>query len=174
MSRATVVLLPGFNGRADQPVLVKLSKRLEALGFRCERRAPPRLKLTPDLGAYVQWLARELALLDGPLVLVGRSFGGRIALRTAPGPSISAIILLGFPIRPPGKKRPLDEAALSAVSCPLFIAQGTKDPLGPLKLIKQFAPRAELHEVKGAGHGFGAKEGAALDAAAAWLDRTLR
>lgn len=173
--RATVVLLPGFNGRADQPVLVKLSTRLETLGFSCVRLAPPRLKLTPGLEAHVAWLEAAVSSLEGRLVLVGRSFGGRLAVRLAARRDLEAVVLLGFPVRPPGKQRPLDEAALQALRCPTWIAQGTKDPLGPLRALKQCAGRAELFEVAGAGHSFTAKqEAAALDAAAAWLDRTAR
>ncbi|HEY1088978.1 MAG TPA: hypothetical protein VGE37_14840, partial [Archangium sp.] len=102
MTRATVVCLPGFNGHADQPVLVKLCARLEERDFACVRLAPPRLKLTPGLEAHVEWLEAELRRLQGPLVLVGRSFGGRLAIRleNRSGPSSTssdrpgAIVLL--------------------------------------------------------------------------------
>lgn len=173
-SRASVVLLPGFQGRADQPILTRLSSRLEPLGFTCLRRAPPRLKLTPDLEAYGGWLDEELAGLRGRLILVGRSFGGRLAVRLAARRPLEAVVLLGFPIHPPGKPRPLDEAALAALTCPTWIGQGTKDPLGPLRILRRVAPRAQLHQVDGAGHAFGAQEAATLDAAAAWLDQTAR
>ena len=83
------------------------------------------------------------------------------------------MVLLGFPIRPPGKKRPLDEAALAALKCPTWIAQGTKDPLGPMKVLRRFSADAELFPVPGAGHDFGAKEAATLDAAAAWIASVL-
>lgn len=172
--RATVVLLPGFQGRADQPILTRLSSRLEPLGFTCLRRAPPRLKLTPGLEAYGDWLDGEVAGVRGRLIVVGRSFGGRLAVRLAARRPLEAVVLLGFPIEPPGKKRPLDEQALAALECPVWIGQGTRDPLGPMKVLRRVAPPAEIFAVEGAGHGFGAKESATLDAAAAWLDRTAR
>ena len=174
MTRATVVLLPGFQGRADQPILVHLAQRLEGLGFRCLCRAPPRLKLTPGLEAYGDWLDAEVSSVRGRLILVGRSFGGRLAVRLASRRPLEAVVLLGFPIRPPGKKRPLDEAALAALSCPTWIAQGTKDELGPMRVLRKVAAGAEIFPVEGAGHGFGAKESTTLAAAAAWLDRTAR
>ena len=167
----TVVLLPGFQGSADQPILVDLSERLEPQGFNCLRLAPPRLKLTPDLESYGHWLDEQLAAVRGPLALVGRSFGGRLAIRLAARRPLAAIVLLGFPIRPPERKRPLDEQALAALTCPTFIAQGTKDELGPMRVLKKFAKRAEIFPLAGAGHDFGSKEKAALEAAAAWLDR---
>lgn len=172
--RATVALLPGFNGRADQPILVKLEARLAAKGFACVRLAPPRLALTPGLDAHVDWLDAAMAKLEGRLVVVGRSFGGRLAVRLAARRELAAVLLLGFPVRPPKKRRPLDEAALAALRCPAWIAQGTKDALGPLRVLKQFAGRAEVYAVAGAGHSFAAKQEAqALDAAAAWLDRAV-
>ena len=166
-----IVLLPGFQGSADQKILVDLSKRLEQFGFHCLRLAPPRLKLTPDLELYVDWLDKQLSKIPAPLMLVGRSFGGRLAIRLAARRPLAAIVLLGFPIRPPGKQRPLDEQALAALSCPTFIAQGTKDDLGPMRVLKRFAKNAEILPLSGVGHDFGSKEEAALDAAAAWLDR---
>lgn len=173
MSRATVVLLPGFGGAASQPVLVKLSKRLRALGFRCERMAPPRGRVTPGLDAEVAWLQRRLARLEGPFVLVGRSFGGRVCVRLAGLSSVRAVVLLGFPIRPPGKRRPLDEAALSAARAPTLVVQGSDDELGPLRVVRAAARgnrQVELHVLAAAGHSFGRQEAAALDTVAAWVD----
>lgn len=169
MSLPTVVLLPGFQGSADQPVLVKLAARLEAFGFPCLRIAPPRLKLTPELEAYGAWLDDELSAVRGKLVLVGRSFGGRLAIRLAARRELAAVLLLGFPIRPPGKKRPLDEQALNALRCPTWIAQGTRDELGPMRVLRRFSGSAEIFPVSGAGHDFGAKETLVLDAAAEWV-----
>ena len=169
----SVVLLPGFGGSADQPILTRLSSRLEPLGLTCLRRAPPRLKLTPELELYGEWLEGELASVPGPLVVVGRSFGGRLAIRLAARRKLEGVVLLGFPIRPPGKKRPLDEAALAALKCPSFIAQGTKDLLGPMKVLRRCAGAAEILPVVGAGHDFGSQESATLDAAAAWISAVL-
>lgn len=164
-----VVLLPGFGGGADQPILTRLSSRLEAVGFDCLRLAPPRLKVTAGLEAYGQWLDRELLFVKGPLIMVGRSFGGRLAIRLAARRSLAAVVLLGFPIRPPGKRRPLDEAALAAVNCPMWIGQGTRDELGPMKVLRRFSGAAVIFSVPGAGHDFRAQEASTLDAAVAWL-----
>jgi predicted alpha/beta-hydrolase family hydrolase len=173
--RSDVILLPGFGGAAEQPVLVKLSKRLEPLGFRCHRHAPKRGKLTPELTLETTWLRGLMAEFDGPRVLVGRSFGGRVCVREAKA-DVAACVLLGFPVRPPDKRRPLDEAALVAVQCPTLVVQGDVDELGPLPLVKRLAKKNRLitvHVVKGAGHSFGAHEGAALDQVAAWLEASV-
>ena len=172
--KATVVLLPGFGGQADQPILTRLCSRLEPLGLCCLRRAPPRLKLTPGLEAYGAWLDEQVSDVRGPLVIVGRSFGGRLAIRLAARRALAAVVLLGFPVRPPGKARPLDEQALAALRCPTWIAQGTRDELGPMRVLRRCAGAAEIFPVRGAGHDFGAKEALVLDAAAEWVRKIFR
>ena len=171
-----VVLLPGFNGAAQQPILVELSERLEAAGFACTRLAPPRLKLDEELSAHVAWLRDMTGAFPAPLVLVGRSFGGRLAIRLAAERALAAVVLLGFPIRPPGKRRVRDEEALIALKTPTLIVQGTKDQLGPLRVLKPLVaanPDLTLHDIAGAGRSFGAKSPAALDFATSWLTSTL-
>lgn len=165
-----VVLLPGFNGSADQAILLKLEKALGS-GFECTRLAPPRLKLTPELTAHVDWLEARVKDLGAPIV-IGRSFGGRLALRLAARRKLKAVVLLGFPIHPPGKPRPLDEEALAAVRCPTLIMQGSKDELGPLKVLKPIVAANSaltLEVLKGAGHSFGSKEKGAIDHVARWV-----
>jgi predicted alpha/beta-hydrolase family hydrolase len=177
VSRGAVVLLPGFGGRADQPILVRLSRRLEALGWTCHRAAVPRGRVTPGLEREVAWVAALLAQHPGPVALVGRSFGGRVAVRCAGHPDVRAVVALGFPLRPPGKPRPLDEAALAGAKAPTLVVQGTHDELGPLALVRRVAarnPACEVLAVEGAGHAFGRREAGALDAAAAWLEGKMR
>lgn len=155
-------------------MLVRLSARLERLGFRSHRLAPPPGRPTPGLEREVAWLAEHLAGLTGPVAVVGRSFGGRIGVRLAA--RLDALVLLGFPVRPPGKRRPLDERALANVPCPTLVFQGAKDPLGPLRVLRAAIgknKRVELHVLEGAGHAFGRHEATALDHAAAWLDASL-
>jgi predicted alpha/beta-hydrolase family hydrolase len=168
-----VVLLPGFGGAADQPILLQLERRLAGPTFACRRLAPPRGKLEPSLSAQTAWLEERLAEAAGPHVAIGRSFGGRLCVRVAARVELRACVLLGFPVRPPGKQRPLDEAALAALRCPTLIIQGSQDELGPLKVLRPILkanPRLELHVLEGGAHAWSAaqqREG--LDLAAKWL-----
>ncbi len=162
------ILLPGYNGAANQPILVKLEKRL--VGWSCERhelkRGRPSEGLSREMGELSQWARADS-------VLIGRSFGGRVCARYAALHGAKAVVLLGFPLRPPGKKRPDDEAALAALKCPTLIVQGDDDELGPLKIFRPLVranPRLSLHVVKGAGHSFGRHEAKALDEVARWVE----
>lgn len=169
------LLLPGFGGAASQPLLVRLEARLTALGVSCRRAAPPRRRPTPELAAEVAWLAGAVKE-TGATILIGRSFGGRLCARYAAAHGARCVVLLGFPVRPPGRPRPLDEAALLALRCPTLVVQGSKDALGPLRVLRPLCaknPLLELRVVQGAGHAFGRREAAALDVAAGWVRGTL-
>jgi predicted alpha/beta-hydrolase family hydrolase len=166
----SAVLVPGFNGRATQPLLVKLAAALETVGVKALRVELPRGRPSPGLQVEVEALRERCAAVKGPLVLIGRSFGGRVAARLVSSRDCAGLVLLGFPIRPPGKPRPDDVAALAAVRCPLLVVQGGKDPLGPLKVLKAAAPpHAQLEVLEGVGHSFGRHERAALLRVCAWV-----
>jgi hypothetical protein len=165
-----VVTLPGFLGSADQPLLVKLCARLGDV--RCLRLALPRGRPSPGLARELASLEAQVSKRKGPLVLVGRSFGGRVAVRFAVAhpERVAALVLLGFPVRPPGKRRPEDEAALAAVQAPLLVVQGRKDPLGPPRVLKAcLPPQGRVEWLEGAGHSFGRREGQGLDAAGEFI-----
>jgi predicted alpha/beta-hydrolase family hydrolase len=104
---------------------------------------------------------------------VGRSFGGRVCLRLG---RQRPVVLLGFPVRPPGRPRPEDEAALLSWRAAGLILQGSKDELGPLDVLEPLVRKnrkLRLEVVEGAGHSFGRQEAAVLDRAAAWLFERL-
>jgi len=169
-----VVMVPGFNGTAKQAMLVRLGKLLR------ERKLDARA-VTLKSGRPSEGLAAEVAQLDalagdGPLALVGRSFGGRVSARLAARRELSALVLLGFPVRPPGKRRPDDEAALKALTCPVLILQGEHDELGAPALLRRLTrgmKNVELLVVKGATHSYGRQELKVLAQAADWLSGRL-
>ena len=165
-----VVLVPGFNGTAKQPMLVKLARLLRARGLEAQA-------VTLKAGRPSPGLADEVAQLDalagdGPIAIAGRSFGGRVGARLAAQREVRAMVLLGFPVRPPGRPRPEDEAALKALRCPVLILQGAKDELGSPALLRRLTrgmKNVELRVVKGATHSFGRHEAGVLEQAAEWL-----
>jgi len=94
------------------------------------RRSPaPANQLDASWTAVVDHLrAGELA--DLPLVVGGRSVGARVACRTAEATDAVAVICLAFPVHPPGRPETnrLDE--LDAVTVPVLVVQGDRDPFG--------------------------------------------
>lgn len=65
---------------------------------------------------------------DGPLVVGGRSYGARVACRTASDVGADGVVCLAFPlVAPSGKDR---SAELAAPECPVLVVQGRSDPFG--------------------------------------------
>jgi pimeloyl-ACP methyl ester carboxylesterase len=167
-----LVLLPGFNGAARQPLLVKVAKAAGA-GFSAEYPGMVRGRPSPGFERELAHLESQLSARSVPF-LVGRSFGGRVALRHALAHRVAALVLLGFPVRPRDRPRPDDEAALLAVRVPTLIVQGDVDDKGPLEVLGPLVaknPALTLEVLEGAGHSFGRHEARAVDLAAAFLRR---
>lgn len=94
------------------------------------RRPPPRAEtLNPEFRAAVADLAAT-----GPLVIGGKSMGGRVASMVADGllaeGRIAGLLCLGYPFHPPEKPAQLRTAHLMALATPTLICQGTRDPFG--------------------------------------------
>jgi predicted alpha/beta-hydrolase family hydrolase len=151
-------------------MLLKLSKLLEAQGVAATRVTLPKTgRPSPGLAAEAAALAKHAA--DA---YVGRSFGGRVCIRL---PARVPRVLLGFPIRPPGRPRPEDEAALLALRSPTLILQGAADELGPLDVLEPLCaqnPHLALEVLAGVGHSFGKAEKRVLERAAEWLVKELQ
>jgi uncharacterized protein len=97
--------------------------------------------------------ARHPAL---PVVLIGKSMGGRIGCHVATIESVSAVVCLGYPLRGAGKNGKLRDQVLLELETPTLFLQGTRDALCPLDLLrtvraKMRAPN-ELHVVEGGDH----------------------
>jgi len=92
----------------------------------------PREEVEREAAAIDERLARgeQLPLAGLPLVAGGRSSGARVACRTAAATGAAAVLCLAFPLHPPGRpeKSRLDE--LDAVSVPVLVVQGERDPFG--------------------------------------------
>ncbi len=182
MKRAAV-LAPGYGGTAEQPILQRLRSALEPFGMssRAVTFATRGSRPSKEYASEIEDLrrARDALRTEGNerIALVGRSFGGRISAFLAEREPPDALVILGYPIAPPRRPRPRDEAALAATTCPTLVVQGEKDELGPLAVLERIAannPRIDLVRIAGAGHDFGASEPEAVAAAARWLDAVLR
>ena len=102
---------------------------------RAGRRAPDR---PPVLLAAVREAAAELArrakLPPDRLVLGGRSMGGRIGSMVAadaddPIPALG-LVLLGYPLHPPGKAEKLRVEHFPRLTMPVLFVSGTRDAFG--------------------------------------------
>jgi predicted alpha/beta-hydrolase family hydrolase len=98
------------------------------------RRSPaPARQLDAAWSAVVEHLhERELSGL--PLLVGGRSLGARVACRTAAAAGAVGVLCLAFPLLPPrrasGKAPESRLPELDAVSVPVLVVQGERDPFG--------------------------------------------
>ena len=125
------------------------------------RRIPDR---RPALEAcYAAVIAAVKQQLDGSTALFigGKSMGGRIATHVAAsglGESPRGIVLLGYPLHPPGRPQERRDAHLPDVRCPMLFVQGSRDVFGtPAELepvLASLRAPAALHVVDGGDHSF--------------------
>jgi predicted alpha/beta-hydrolase family hydrolase len=168
------VVVPGYGASPEQPIVKAMAARLEAAGIEALPIGFTRKKPTEPFAQEIDELrhARD-ALAAESVVLVGRSFGGRICARVAASEPPAALVLLGHPIAPEGGRPRLeDEAALASVTCPTLVVQGDHDRLGPLDVLRRIASvnqHVEIYILKGVGHSFGPRQGEGLQYATEWL-----
>ena len=169
MSEFDVVILGGGSGgyaAALRAAQLDLSVALIEQPYRVAGRRSP--APAPQLDAA--WTAVVSYLRDGPfvglpLVTGGRSSGARVACRTAAATGAAGVLCLAFPLHPPGRpeKSRLDE--LDALTVPVLVVQGERDPFG----MPPQAPGRTVVTVPG-DHGLKTDPVALEAAGAAWLE----
>lgn len=115
----------------------------------------PRLKET--FSAVVARAREELK--PTTLIIGGRSMGGRAAsMLAAEGFACDGLLLLAYPLHPPGKPDQLRDAHLPEIKVPVICFNGTRDPFCTPALMEAVLERVttdwEMHWVEGADHSF--------------------
>jgi uncharacterized protein len=175
--RGALVLGHGAGGGVQAPDLVAATKAANEDGFTVAlveqpyrvtgRRSPaPAKQLEAAWIAVVSHLkAKELAGL--PLVVGGRSLGGRVACRTVDATEAVAVLCLAFPLEPPrraGKPPQSRLAELEDVTVSVLVVQGERDPFG----MPPPGPSRDVVKVPG-DHGLKADLDAVAAAVREWL-----
>ena len=117
------------------------------------RRSPAPAKQLDAAWIAVVTHLRANQLANVPLVVGGRSLGARVACRTVDETGAVAVLCLAFPLEPPqraGKPRQSRLAELDAVTVPVLVVQGERDPFGmpPPGSTRQVAKVAGDHGLK--------------------------
>lgn len=167
---AAYVFAHGAGAGMAHPFMVAVAKGLAARGVAVLRFNFPFMEVgskRPDTPAVAQAALRAAVAEAGrrwpalPLFAGGKSFGGRMttqAQAAAPLPGVRGIVLVGFPLHAAGQPGTQRAAHLAQIEVPMLFLQGTRDALADLALMRgvtgQLGPRATLHVVEGADHGF--------------------
>lgn len=94
-----------------------------------------------------------------PVAVGGRSMGGRIAsMCVAGGMPADALVLLAYPLHPPGRPERLRDGHLPGIGIPVLWVQGDRDPFATPDLlaaaVEKVAGPVTSVRVEGGDHGF--------------------
>ena len=132
--------------------------------------------------AVIDAVRAHVASARRSLFIGGKSMGGRIATQVAaadPQLTLAGLVLLGYPLHPPGKAEQRRDKHLPAIARPMLFVQGTRDAFGtPAELtpiIGSLEPASALHVVQNGDHSFklSRKDPAAQAAAYADVQRAI-
>lgn len=159
-ARVTLLLAHGAGAPMDSASMNATTKALAAQGFRVARfefgymasrrtsggkKPPPKAEtVMPEYLAAVD----DLGPTNGPLVIGGKSMGGRVASMVADAlfdaNRIAGLLCLGYPFHPPGRPQQLRTAHLIGLKTPTLICQGTRDEFGDRYEVGEFGLSDEI------------------------------
>jgi len=142
----TLVLGHSAGAPMDSPWMNRIATALADRGIRTARfefaymaarrggvRRPP-LKAELAVGEYRDAVAAAVDTARSPVLIGGKSYGGRVASLVADElhdtGRVSGLVCLGYPFHPPEKPAALRTAHLLTLHCPALICQGRRDPFG--------------------------------------------
>lgn len=132
--------------------VVTFNYRYTEAGRRGPDRAPALLECH---AAVAEAVATEFG---GPLVLGGRSMGGRMAtMLVADGHPALGVVLYAYPLHPAGKPERLRVEHLGSVGAPMLFFQGSRDALSRGELFDAHVrplPGVTVVDMDGADHSF--------------------
>jgi uncharacterized protein len=180
---AGVLLTPGAGSGREHPSLVAIERRLAPLPvarvdfpYRREgRKAPDRApKLIACIREEAAAFADGIGAEPGRLVLGGRSMGGRMcSMAVAEGWPAAGLVLVSYPLHPPGRPDRLRIEHLPQLDVPCLFVSGTRDPFGsPDELTAHSAaiPGPVTHVwIDGRGHDLKGADAVVADAVADWV-----
>jgi uncharacterized protein len=185
---ATVVLAHGAGAGQRSPFLVTFAKALSSRGLDTvtfnfpyteqQRRVPDRRPvLDACYAAVVGHIREQVSSAATRLFIGGKSMGGRIATHVAaadPNLPVNGLVLLGYPLHPPGKPAERRDAHLGDVRRPMLIVQGSRDAFGTpsefASLLGTLSPKLTLHVIEGGDHSFKVSRGGKAAQASVYED----
>ena len=171
----TLILAHGAGAPQTHPFMTAVARRLSAPGIdvvtfnflymeRGRRVPDPKARLEACYRAVIT-ATRAHTGKGNRMVIGGKSMGGRIATlvaadgaETAGGDAgVDGLVLLGYPLHPPGRPDKPRTAHLPSVNAPMLFVQGERDAFGTpdeLRPVLATCTDAELVTVDGGDHSF--------------------
>jgi predicted alpha/beta-hydrolase family hydrolase len=173
-----LALTHGAGGNCESPLLLALADVFAAAGwhvlrydlpFRIQGKSPSPAQAVRDREG-IREAASALREASGArgLSLSGSSYGGRQSTMLAAEDATiaQALLLLSYPLHPPGKPLTLRTEHFPALRTPALFAHGTRDAFGSIDELRAaialIPARTELIEIAGAPHGLPPKSAASV------------
>lgn len=168
---ARVLLAHGAGAPMDTAFMASIANGLASRGWRVVRFEFPYMaqrrldgkRRPPDRLPRLLEVFREQALAlvgQGPLVIGGKSMGGRIASLLvddlAVHGAVRGCLCLGYPFHPPGKPEQRRTAHLETLQTRTLIVQGERDSFGKRAEVEGYtlSPVIDLQWIKAGDHSF--------------------
>jgi uncharacterized protein len=169
---AALLLGHGAGAGQQSAFMVEFAHALADLGidvitfnfFYTERgkRLPDRAPVLEECYAAVIRAAREhVDTARRALFIGGKSMGGRIATQVAAADAslpVAGLVLLGYPLHPPGQPDRLRDGHLPLVRRPMLFVQGTRDTFGTpdelAPILARLSPLPLVYAVDDGDHSF--------------------
>lgn len=143
MTIAGLFLTPGSGGSADHRTLLDLEAAAVDVGVavrrydfeyrRAGKKSPGGTadRLIPELTDAIGEFAAELGVETSAVVAGGRSMGGRVcSMSAADGLELGGLLLLSYPLHPPGKPDRLRVEHWPRIAAPVCFISSDNDPFG--------------------------------------------
>jgi predicted alpha/beta-hydrolase family hydrolase len=180
-----LLLTPGAGADRNQSALVAIDEAVSEDGVIVERvdfpyrkagrkapdRAPVLVQAVVDAAAE---LTARAGVAPGALALGGRSMGGRMcSMAVAEGLPAAALVLVSYPLHPPGKPDKLRTEHFPALDLPCLFVSGTRDAFATpaeLEAATALIPGpVTLSWVEGGSHGLRGADARVGDVVRRWI-----
>lgn len=189
-----LVLAHGAGAGKGHPFMSRFASGLSSRGISVLRfdflyvskgkKAPDRQDvLEATFAEVVEYVRRDLS--PRRLFLGGKSMGGRIATHlSSAGTQCDGLVMLGYPLHPPGRPDRIRDQHLYAIEAPVLFVEGTRDPFCPLELLEKVRSKmqapTEVLVVEDGDHSFKVRKSSgrssddalddAIEGVAAWIE----
>lgn len=181
-----LVLTPGASAGRDQSGLVAIDAAVTDVGAVVERvefpgqaagkrRTDPPAVCIETVRVATTALAGRLSVATSRIAIGGRSFGGRMcSMAAAEGLEVAALVLVSYPLHPPGRPERLRTEHFPALRLPCLFVSGRRDAFAsPDELERETAaiPGPVTRVVVDGDHSLRKSEAEVADIVASWVAR---
>jgi predicted alpha/beta-hydrolase family hydrolase len=174
-----LLLTPGASADRNQPALVAIDQAVSALNVAVRRidfggRTSRPAALVAKVVEQATDLAASAGVAPNRIWLGGRSMGGRMcSMAVAEGLPARGLVLVSYPLHPPGRPQQLRTAHFPDLRVPCLFVSGTRDAFGApdeLEAATAAIPGPVTHHwIEGKDHGLRGTEAEVAEVVAGWI-----